>query len=380
MIKFKLSYIIILISLILIRYFYGNIVINCLILSFFLIFTFSLISLFFSKKYLLININLQDTKVFVGDNIKIYFYINNKSPFLYSSIRFLFKFTGMQKKFDKNFSAAPFNKVKRELILKINTRGVYTSRDCLVDIHDLFSIASKKLNLEDKFTITVYPQIVQLPLETEEFINNTLKISTNADNLYSSDTYSYIDKFSQGDNIKNIHWKLSAKKNDLYIKKFEKTQQDDIDIYIDMNDYSFSSSSFQKLEEENLISFSLALIKHLLIINKIIYLNIENSQNITFKLNNINDYDSVLLYYLHHKSSGKNDFFNKTLLKRLDANKTNGIVFIITYTIANKDVNHILKLSYTCQLLIIFTITDINPSIKSILSNIKHIQINIQRK
>jgi len=365
MIKFKFSFIITLFLLIIVQYFYGNQIINSLLLVFFLILVFSLLSLIFLKNYISVDLNYSEKqKFFTDENIKILLHINNRSPFLYPNIKFSSDFFS-----EKALTLMPFKKVNMELNFKVNTRGFYTSTNCFFKANDLFLISSKKLNLKNEFTLTVYPKNMQLPLNIEKLVDSSISLSSNDKNLYPSDTYSYIDKFTEGDNLKNIHWKLSAKKNNLYIKRFDASVKNDVYIYMDMTDCLLLSDTFDNITDETLVSFSLSIIKYLLFMHKTIYLNIENLESTVFQLENDNDYNLVLSYYLEHKSLGKGNFFNNILEKELTIMENHKTIFIITYTISLKSIEILSKISANCELLIIFTLMDVPTTIKNLLSN-----------
>lgn len=370
MIKFKISFIITLFLLIVAQYLYGNQIISSMLLVFFLILIFSLLSLLFLKNYISINLNcLEDRKFFVDENMRIFLHVQNKSPFLYPNMKFLFVFFDKEKSLNENFTLMPFSKIDVKLNFKVNTRGLYTSSNCFLKINDLFLIAYKILNIKYEFTLTVYPKDMKLPLNIEKLIDKSINLSSNDKNLHASDNYSYIDKFTEGDNLKNIHWKLSAKKNTLYIKKFDLVKKSDVYIYMDMTDCSLLSDAFHNITDETLVSFSLSIIKYLLFMHKTIYLNIENLKRNIFELENLNDYNSLLSYYLKYKSLGKGNFFSNILEKELTINENHKTIFIITYTISQKNISTLSKISVNCELLIIFTLIDVPYTIKNLLSN-----------
>lgn len=370
MIRFKISFAITLFLIIVTQYFYGNQIISSMLLVFFLILIFSLLSLVFLKNYISINLNcLESQKFFIDENIKIFLHVQNKSPFLYPNIKFSSDFFDKKKSLNKNFTLMPFSKFDIELNFKVNTRGLYTSTNCFLKINDLFLIAYKRLNIKNEFTLTVYPKDMKLPSNIEKLIDSSINLSTKDKNSYASDNYSYIDKFTEGDNLKNIHWKLSAKKNNLYVKKFDSIKKSDVYIYMDMTDCSLLSDAFHNITDETLVSFSLSILKYLLFMHKNIYLSIENLKRIVFKLENSNDYNSLLSYYLKHKSLGKGDFFNNILEKELTINENYKTIFIITYTISPKNIVTLSKISVNCELLIIFTLIDVPYTIKNLLSN-----------
>ncbi|WP_010239405.1 DUF58 domain-containing protein [Clostridium arbusti] len=370
MIKFKLSFILTLALLIGAHYFYGKEIVNSLLLVFLSMFLIALLSLLFLKRHITVHLNSEDKKFFTGENLKIYLYIHNKSLFIYSCVNFLSNFIDKKDISNKSFSLLPFKKLKMELNFELTTRGIYNFKNYLLEVQDMFLIFSKKLNFNNGLTIIIYPKDIELPLGIEKLIDSVINSSKDNINFYTPDDYSHIDKYILGDNFKNIHWKISAKTNTLYTKRFDALKKQDIQIYMDMNNCSLLPDTFNNITDENLISFSLSIIKYLLQKNESICLNIENSNSSIFQLQSIDDYNSIVSYYLKHKSTGEINFFNKVLEKTLGNIQDCKFLFIITYTILPHDLKIISKIAANHDSLIIFTLLNVPYKTKDLLSNI----------
>lgn len=370
MIKFKLSFIITLALLISAYYFYGKETINSLFLVFLLMFLVSLLSLLFSKRCIRSNLNLKNKNFFTGENIKISLHFHNRSPFLYSNVSFVSNFIDTKGNLNERVTLLPFKKLDIQLNFKAPSRGIYNAKNYLLEIHDLFLIASRKINFNNNFTFTVYPRSIKIPLEIEKLIDNVSNFYKNNSDTYTSDTYSYIDKYMEGDNFKNIHWKLSAKKNNLYVKKFDAIKKCNIAIYVNMTNCLLLPDTLHTITDENLVSFSLSIIKYLLLKNEAIHLYIENLKSSYFHLENIEDYHSILSYYLEHKSLGDGNFFDRVLQKQFLNIENHKFIFMITYTILPEHVETISKISADCESLIIFTLLDVSNKTKNLLCNI----------
>ena len=369
MIKFKISFIAVLALLILAHYFYGKEIINSLLLVFLSILFISFISMLFLKKYIEINLCLESKKFFVDEQSKIYLHVKNRGLFFYPDIGFLFDFFNVREKSSGSFILPPFKELKIELNCEFTDRGIYSLKNCFLEVGDIFLVSSTKMNFSNEHDIIVYPKRVKLPLKIERIIDRASEYSKNNMNFYTSDTYSSIDKYAAGDNFKDIHWKLSAKMNELYVKKFDTVKKQGIEIYVDMTDCLMQPKAFHNMTDENLVSFSLSIIKYLLWKGETIYVNIENLQSSVFKLDKIDDYYSILSYYLKHKSMGKNDFFNKVLGKKMQNAEVYRCTYIITYTILSHNVEVLSKIKNNCEVLIVFVLVDISYKIKELLSH-----------
>ena len=370
MIKFKLTFIITLALLIAACYFYGKEIVNSLLLVFLSMFFISLISLLFLKRYTKFYLNLENKKVYIDENLKVYLHIHNRSLFLYPYINFSCDFLNTKENLNESFSLLPFKKLKVELNFKLTNRGIYDFKNYFLEVQDIFLISSKKINCNDKLTITVYPKNIQLPLEIQKIIDSVSNSSRNNMTLNTPDTYSSIDKYALGDTFKNIHWKISAKRNSLYVKKFDSIKKQEIKIYMDMTNCLLLPGTFHNITDENLVSFSLSIIKYLLRKGETIYLDIENLKSSIFHLQSVDDYYSILYYYLKHNSMGNGSFFSKVLEKTLQNAENYKLTFIITYTVLPKDIEILRKISANYETLIIFTLLDVDYRTKNLLSNI----------
>ncbi|MFL0196749.1 DUF58 domain-containing protein [Clostridium sp. WILCCON 0269] len=209
-----------------------------------------------------------------------------------------------------------------------------------------------------------------MPIEIQNIIDSIYNFSKNNMALHEPDTYSSVDKYGLGDNFKNIHWKISAKRNNLYVKKFDSIKKQNIRIYIDMTDYAPMTENLHNVTDENLVSFSLSIIKYLLWKNETIYLSIENLEIFNLELKTPEDYFSVVSYYLRHRSMGRDNFFNRVLQNTTQNDENYETIFIITNTILSEDLETIAKIKIDCKNLIIFTLLDVSAKMKNLLSRI----------
>lgn len=368
MIKFKGSFIIALVLLTIAHYFYGKEIINSLLLVYLSMLILSSISLIFSKRHIKATMSLENYKFTVDESFKVHLNMNNKGLFLYPYVNFSSASSSIGKNLETCFSLTPFKRLNVRLSYKLTSRGIHNLPSYFLEVKDLFFIFSRKIKFNNQETITVYPRDIELPLEVKRLLDSTREFSRSNISLHIPDTPSSIDKYVAGDNIKNIHWKVSAKRNDLYVKKFHTLAKQSIGMYIDMTDCANLPKAFHNLNDENLVSFSLSTIKYLLWENEIINLTVENLKSDLFQLKSTDDYHTILSYYLEHKNMGKGNFLNKVLEKSLQSIEGYKATFIITYTIFPDDVEIISRIAANCNNLIIFTLLEVDNKTKDLLS------------
>jgi len=216
-----------------------------------------------SERNLFIRYYTSDNIIQSGESINIEYKISNTSliPILHAVIDFK-----LDKKLDTesslkeiayfgNFDRLNFSK---DIVCKY--RGYYKVGQVTVEIYDPLMLDKRIINFNKEIDITVYPKVVQLRqkiLQTKD-LYGTLK--SNARTMEDHTNLINIRPYVAGDQLKNIHWKLSAKRDDLQTKEFEQTVSTKLLILVD--------GSFVKEpnldREESMVSFVISLIKEIL--------------------------------------------------------------------------------------------------------------------
>lgn len=135
----------------------------------------------------------------------------------------------------KFFSLMPLENVVIENKLKFKYRGIYKMGPIEITLSDVFGIVTLKKNIDINKKIDVYPKVhfidnINLP-NVRPLGTHISKINTNED--FSS--IRNIRKYTTGDNLKKIHWKLSAKRGELYVKEFNLSGSNSVYIVLDMS-------------------------------------------------------------------------------------------------------------------------------------------------
>ena len=204
-----------------------------------------------------------DNVVSSGDAVNIDYKLSNTSivPILHAVIEFK-----LDKKMDtdsslkeiayfKNFDRINFSK---DIICKY--RGYYKLGKVKVDLYDPLMLGKRTIDFNKEVDITVYPKVKPIKervLQSMDFFG-TLK--SNRQTLEDRTNLVNIRPYQPGDQLKNIHWKISAKKDDLHTKEFEQTVSTKLVILLN-GQYS---DGLNLLEEEEMVSFVASLSKRFL--------------------------------------------------------------------------------------------------------------------
>lgn len=107
--------------------------------------------------------------------------------------------------------------------VKCKYRGEYDVTLQYIEIYDFLNLFSWKKKLNDKKVITVYPKVAGIRClglnESPDDNAQELSDKNQGDGITVSDLRLYV----LGDSMKKIHWKVSARTGELYVKNFETT-------------------------------------------------------------------------------------------------------------------------------------------------------------
>lgn len=138
-------------------------------------------------------------------------------------------------------------------------RGFYEVGQVRVTIYDPLMCHVREVVFSKAIRVTVRPKIhpIVCPLIEPKDAYGTLKADKKT--LTDETNIANIRKYERGDALKNIHWKLSAKKDELLTKEFEDTVLTRLVVVLDAYKGNFESGMTLALEEQ-MVSFCASLI------------------------------------------------------------------------------------------------------------------------
>jgi len=167
-----------------------------------------------------------------------------------------------------------FGKAKIELSADISSkyRGVYKIGIESIEIMDFLKLFRFVKPMKDSIFITVCPDVVEFSdklflVSPSEQIGVSRK--TTAED-YSS--ISDIRPFQHSDSMKKIHWKLSAKKNELMVKNYDITNNTATAIIVD-NRLTPDMVPEKCALEDMLVEMAVSIVKHNLSLNQSVILD-----------------------------------------------------------------------------------------------------------
>jgi uncharacterized protein (DUF58 family) len=207
-------------------------------------------------------------------------------------------------------------------------RGIYDFGNISITTNDLFCILRVVKKTHNKLNITVYPKVYQLSdsdlRRGQDDYGNIVNSKSGIDDFTCIKS---IRKYNTGDNLKSVHWKLSAKHGELYVKNFDMVSGEKCKIFINMHRDNLLNDSTGVIEE-NIVDFSASLAKHMMI-NKIkTRVFIHSKRQNSIEVESKEDFLGLMEYLLKCKSDGTFEFasFIKSNLQHVPSG--NSIIII----------------------------------------------------
>jgi hypothetical protein len=159
--------------------------------------------------------------------------------------------------------AAPMNTTAVNLTFKLPFRGEYTVRLYEAQVFDLLKIFRLKRKLDLVVKIIVLPRD-KTPhgrgTEAETDSESPASVIT----PHRSNTFNSLREYREGDSIRNIHWKLSAKQDELIVKQMEQSVNNSAVVFSDFT-ADFGDSVLTRRMIDAVLETSLGITKYILL-------------------------------------------------------------------------------------------------------------------
>lgn len=190
-----------------------------------------------------------------------------------------------------------------DCMLHFDKRGVYDPAKVLVTYYDLFKIITIVKKYDSGKAIKVYPGVFEIKwlsylkkdIFTEEKKGNNFK-----ENLYSVND---LRAYREGDSLRSIHWKVSAKVSELYVKNNEKVNGEGAVVLVD-----FDKNNYTNGREENICDGFLSVVYYLVNNGVRTESYINCCDPLYFMLKNKDDFYSLIEYMVNKTSDGEASF------------------------------------------------------------------------
>jgi uncharacterized protein (DUF58 family) len=169
---------------------------------------------------------------------------------------------------DVTLSLLPQTHGERREVIFCRYRGRWNVGLKSVVIRDFFGLVSVKLDVSKflnhkKLSLLVRPRIINLERLPMRRKNDEGPMEAAPRRSEDIAMFSDIRKYLQGDQMKKIHWKLTARQRELMVKNYEETSLPDLLLYMDTR--ARKLELFDKLNlEDTLVECATAVVHYLL--------------------------------------------------------------------------------------------------------------------
>lgn len=245
------------------------------------------------------------------DHVMINFDCHNSGPYPISECLLDFKIKNDYYAIDFEPVVASVRGYDRIVIQKDlygRRRGLYHTGEITIKYFDPLRLFPKEHIHSQDIQLIIFPRIHQLRnfhLNYSESYGQTVVENSNFED-YSS--IKKIRKYRYGDTIKKVHWKLTSKFNELYVKEFDETASAKVNILMNANEKDFDMHKREALED--LCVETAVAISDYALRNRI-EVNIEGHQeHQKIVANDYSEFKEVLKALTTFKSSEKGDFYD----------------------------------------------------------------------
>lgn len=162
------------------------------------------------------------------------------------------------------FSVAPFNKRNLNICYVPTFRGEYEFSAESVYFYDILKLFKLKKKYNIKKQILITPKIYSVDACKNQF-SDTDEESFIQSSDFSGGERSFVRKYTDGDEIKRIHWKLSSKQEDYMVWQSIKNKVSQVRIICDMSNHGLNETEnalFSDAVLEAAFAISLFNIRH----------------------------------------------------------------------------------------------------------------------
>lgn len=253
-------------------------------------------------------------ELYHDDHVMINFDCHNSGPYPISECLLDFKIKNDYYSIDFEPLVASVRGYDRIVIQKDlynRRRGLYHTGEISIKYYDPLHLFPKEHIHSQDIQLIIFPKIHQLDnfqLSFSESYGQSIVENSNFED-YSS--IKKIRKYRYGDTIKKVHWKLTSKFNELYVKEFDETASAKVNILMNANINDFDVHKRETLED---LSVEAAVAITDFALRNRIEVNIEGHQDHQkIVANDYSEFKEVLKALTTFKSSEKGDFYDMVI-------------------------------------------------------------------
>lgn len=310
-----------------------------------------------NEKKMLQFLYINEEEVSVGDTLRVDFKTNNTGifPIAHAKINCtLFnKYNKMTFPSD-NIFFNPYQIINIREKFEIKTRGIFTNGKIVTKYYDPLKMFKREKVFEKQIELVVYPKIHELDylyMPSTGYIG-TKKTSKSAHEDYSS--LKKVRKYANGDSYKRIHWKLSSKRGELYVKEYDSTSSTKVTVILDAFKMHYEND-IDRMLEDKVVEIAASIIKYVLRSNADTTMIYNSDHIVRVDSRDLSTFPNVLKELVTFVSEGTMDF-SQLVTQETKTLEQGSFVIMITTQITNELIDTILGLkrrSFTISLIVV---------------------------
>jgi len=199
------------------------------------------------------SIKLPNESLYTGESVDIEFSVKNNSIL---PIRYMEIHSDISKELT---GTIPDNIIltleKKETFTHVenvvlNRRGYYELGSIDIRIRDVFGFYSFHKKISSNASLLVYPEIINISTFKVTSIHESGELLVRNSTFQDMSRVSSLREYRQGDSVKNIHWKLSAKNDIPIVKEYEMRGDTYVNVFIDNYSELFKDDVDRRLEDK----------------------------------------------------------------------------------------------------------------------------------
>lgn len=211
-------------------------------------------------------ISIPKASFYVGNKVDIGYSIENKSKFSIPYIEIRSNISNvLTASVRKNtvLSLRPQSSFTRKDTIILNKRGHYQLGDISIITRDIFGFYSFQKTIAKRTSLLVYPKIRELSSLKIIASYQPGELLTHNSIFEDRTNISSLRDYQEGDPIKTIHWKLSAKKDQPIVKSFENRVDTNVIVFLESSKQVFQDDVNRRLEDKS-VDIALSIISYCL--------------------------------------------------------------------------------------------------------------------
>jgi len=291
----------------------------------------SFLLLQYNEKKMSHDIHIEQKSVIRGDDVEAEFHFKNSSLFSISHGRLKCTLFNEENNFpfpDLELSFIPSININKTIYFPMNKRGVFTNIRIESTIQDPLRLFSKSFVRVKGADFIVYPQVHELA-----YFHVPVKglQGTERSRQRGQEDYSNIRKvrpYIAGDSHKRIHWKLSSKKNEVFVKEYEATSSAKSYLIMDSFRENYGHDPMNEIED-CLVEVTVAIAKYILKHNVESQIIFESEGMSRIENRDLSSFENVLRSLVGFRGRGKMPF-GQVIREETKKMEVNAFITLVT--------------------------------------------------